>query len=87
MMQTSNGDSYLGQLLADGGEDEQVGAATRALSLQDLHPAQRGGSTPLSRSPVAGTAATAHGSGWRQRERERREKEKAVDLDLLWLKG
>jgi hypothetical protein len=38
-MQTSKGDSYLGQLLADGGEDEQVGAAIRVLPLQDLHPA------------------------------------------------
>jgi hypothetical protein len=53
-MQTSKGDSYLGHLLADGGEDEQVSVATRVLPLQDLHPAQRGGSTPLSRSPAAG---------------------------------
>jgi hypothetical protein len=35
------------------------------------------------RRPAAGTAATAHSSGWRC-ERERREKEEAVDLDLLW---
>jgi hypothetical protein len=69
MMQTSNADSNLGHLLAGGDEDEQFGAATRAPPLQGLHPAQKGGShPPRSPAPAAGTAATAHSSGWRRRE-------------------
>jgi hypothetical protein len=73
-------------LLVVGGEEEWFRAATRALPLQDLHPAQRGGSYPLPRSPAAG--GRDGGDGARQwmaaaRARETREKG-AVDLDLLW---
>jgi hypothetical protein len=69
-----------------GGEEERFRAATRALPLQDLHPAQRGGSYPLLRSPAANSRDGGDGTRqWMAAARAREAREKgAIDPDLLW---